>query len=241
MKYNRFFLFFTSTILSLFIFSCKENCFSGYLYPMQKDGLWGYIDSVGNEIIAPEFLYAGEFHNGLALVVVDTLYITKIDSLSYMDVESDTTLHKKKFICLKYGYIEKNGRFRIRPNFVTWKKTDQRIINMNDLKYFLSNHNFSNDRAAFRDSMSWRLGYIDSKGKIVVKPKYYIAKKFNEGKAVVALQTPAQYSHKGLMYGYINRKGKEITEIKYQYATSFGNNRAVVYLKENLSNDLLSK
>ena len=42
----------------LIIVSCNEKKqFDGYLYPIRENGLYGYIDSVGNRIIEPEFLW----------------------------------------------------------------------------------------------------------------------------------------------------------------------------------------
>ena len=38
------------------------------LYPIVHNGLWGYIDSSGAEIIEPQFIQAGTFSNGHAFV-----------------------------------------------------------------------------------------------------------------------------------------------------------------------------
>ena len=40
------------------------------LYPIYKDGKYGYIDSLGNEIIKPQYLYASYFNEGIALIIV---------------------------------------------------------------------------------------------------------------------------------------------------------------------------
>jgi hypothetical protein len=57
------------------IISCDEKKTSNkYLYPIRENGLYGYIDSVGNRIMEPKFLWVSTFHNGLAMAVVDTVY-----------------------------------------------------------------------------------------------------------------------------------------------------------------------
>ena len=45
-------------IAIMIIASCNEKKkFDGYLYPIRENGLYGYIDSVGNRIIEPQFLW----------------------------------------------------------------------------------------------------------------------------------------------------------------------------------------
>src|SRR6266550_5964613 len=39
------------------------------LFPVVKDGSWGYIDSTGKIIISPQFESVGQFHDGLARAV----------------------------------------------------------------------------------------------------------------------------------------------------------------------------
>jgi len=38
------------------------------LYPIFQDGLWGYIDSTGTEIIQPKFIQCGPFSDCQAFV-----------------------------------------------------------------------------------------------------------------------------------------------------------------------------
>ncbi len=42
--------------------------YAGCLYPIRVDGKWGYMNYAGETVIPPEWAYAGEFANGVAVV-----------------------------------------------------------------------------------------------------------------------------------------------------------------------------
>ena len=54
-----------------------------------------------------------------------------------------------------------------------------------------------------KDQLDW--GYINKKGKLVIKPKFSDAKKFSNGLAAVKIKN---------RWGYINKKGKWIIRTK---------------------------
>ena len=63
-----------TTLFTLLAISCMMSCtptFNGTLYRIQKDGLYGFIDSVGNVVIEPQYKYVSPFSDGIALVVHD--------------------------------------------------------------------------------------------------------------------------------------------------------------------------
>ena len=41
------------------------------LYPIRENGLWGYMNRQGDTVIKPQWGYAGQFRDGLAVVGVD--------------------------------------------------------------------------------------------------------------------------------------------------------------------------
>ena len=57
---------------------------------MQVGDLWGFIDSTGKMVIEPQFPYAGNLHEGLALVKKDG----------------------------KFGYTDRSGRMVISPSSI---------------------------------------------------------------------------------------------------------------------------
>ena len=64
------------------------------------------------------------------------------------------------------------------------------------------------------------VGYIDKKGKEIIKPKYsYVDNLFSEG------FTKVVYEDK---YGYIDKSGREVVEPIYDYVSNIKDNMLVV-------------
>ncbi len=229
------FFFIVCTILMMV--SCNEKKqFDGYLYPIRENGLYGYIDSVGNRIIEPEFLWVSTFHNGLAMAVVDTIYRVFSDSIAYEVGERDTIIDVYR-IYVKYGYINKSGKFVIEPRFISYVNINEigDITNdMDDCTDALYRHLFRNGRAMFCDTITWKEGYIDTKGNIAIEPKYYYSEPFSEGLAVVrdAVAEPL-YTNKAcitpskLRCAYLDTLGNTVTEFKYESLTRFSSGRGI--------------
>ncbi|MBP3789439.1 MAG: WG repeat-containing protein [Prevotella sp.] len=221
----------------LMIVSCDEKKqFDGYLYPIRENGLYGYIDSVGNRIIEPEFLWVSAFHNGLAMAVVDTVYREVPDSMAYEVGERDTIINVYRMYA-KYGYIDKSGDFVIEPKFISYVNMNEigDVTNdMDDCSNALYRNSFRNRRAMFYDTRTWKNGYIDTKGNIVIPPKYYYSEPFSEGLAVVrdAVAEPL-YTNKAcitpskLRCAYLDTLGNLVTEFKYESLTKFSSGRGI--------------
>lgn len=238
-------LFFAMAITM--IASCSEKMKShGYLYPIRENGLYGFIDSVGNKIIEPEFLWVSTFHNGLAIAVVDTIYRIVPDSMAYEVGERDTLINVYRMY-VKYGYINKSGRFTISPRLVSYVNMNDvgEVANdMDDCSNALYLHSFRNGRAMFSDTTTWKDGYIDTKGNVAIEPKYYYSEPFSEGLAVVrdAVAEPL-YTNKAcitpskLRCAYLDTLGNAVTEFKYESLTRFSSGRGIgKYKKINREN-----
>lgn len=217
--------------------SCNEKkLFDGYLYPIRENGLYGYIDSVGNRIVEPEFLWVSTFHNGLAMAVVDTIYREVPDSMAYEVGERDTIINVYRMYA-KYGYIDKSGDFVIEPKFISYVNMNEigDVTNdMDDCSNALYRNSFRNRRAMFYDTTTWKNGYIDTKGDIVIPPKYYYSEPFSEGLAVVrdAVAEPiftngACINPSKLRCAYIDTLGNNVTEFKYETLTRCLSNRGI--------------
>lgn len=221
----------------LIMASCHEKKqFDGYLYPIRENGLYGYIDSVGNRIIEPEFLWVSTFHNGLAMAVVDTIYRVVPDSMAYEVGERDTIINVYRMYA-KYGYIDKSGEFAIEPKFVSYVNMNEigDVTNdIDDCSNALYRHSFRNGRAMFCDTITWKDGYIDTKGNIAIEAKYYYSEPFSEGLAVVwdAVGEPL-YTNKvcidtsKLRCAYLDTLGNAVTEFEYESLTRFGSGRGI--------------
>lgn len=232
-------------ITKLFIIACavfmitscdEKKQFGGYLYPIRENGLYGYIDSVGNRIIEPEFLWVSTFHNGLAMAVVDTIYCVVPDSMAYEVGERDTIINVYRMYT-KYGYINKSGDFLIEPKFISYVNMPEigfLAKDMDDCSNALYRHSFRNRRAMFYDTLTWKNGYIDTKGVVAIKPKYYYSEPFTNGRAVVKelVAEPVFYNNlclnsSKLRCSYIDTLGNSITNNKYESLTRFNGRRGI--------------
>ncbi|MHC4214559.1 MAG: WG repeat-containing protein [Planctomycetota bacterium] len=96
---------------------------------------------------------------------------------------------------------------------------------------------------------SYKIGYIDKTGEIIIEPQFEIAKPFSEGMAVIGIRiknekfdsnsVADERDHSGLFphvvpyfhkYGYIDDTGKIIVEPKYNRAKKFSEGLALVVL-----------
>jgi RNA polymerase subunit RPABC4/transcription elongation factor Spt4 len=158
----------------------------------------------------------------------------------------------------KYGVIDKNGNWFIKPTFDTIK-------------------NFSDGLAAARNDLESPWGFVDKTGKYVIPPKFFgghvegrtgkfaapfVISQFHEGlvKVSVELNGKCGYSNKkgelvieprfnsasdfseGLAYvqidekgkyGYINKEGKLVIEPRFNSASDFSEGLAYVQLEKN--------
>ena len=69
------------------------------------------------------------------------------------------------------------------------------------------------------------MGYVDTKGNVVIKPQYDGASIFSEGLAFVSLNGKV---------GYIDEKGKLVIEPQYEGASNFENGYARIYEKHKM-------
>lgn len=241
LRLNIFRLLFVACSI-LMIASCNENKqFDGYLYPIRENGLYGFIDSVGNKIIEPEFLWVSTFHNGLAMAVVDTIYHVVPDSMAYEVGERDSIINVYRMYA-KYGYIDKSGDFVIEPRFISYVNMNEigDVTNdMDDCSNALYRNSFRNKRAMFYDTTTWKNGYIDTKGDIVIKPKYYYSEPFSQGKAVVRDNVGERLYLKEwcvtaskLRCAYIDTIGNAITDFKFEKLSTFNGRCGIGSYKE---------
>ena len=81
------------------------------------------------------------------------------------------------------------------------------------------------------------VGFIDEKGKIIIKAKYYHAMPFSEGLAAVCdgirsmNRGQHRYIHRA-KWGFINKKGEMVIKPKYRIVTPFKNGKATVYTED---------
>lgn len=178
-------------------------------------GLYGLIDTLGREIIAPKYLEIKKMHNGLAIAAIEGKYYPKY---GYLNRNGETVIpfdyyQAEKFndglavVCkvvqgeLKYGYIDLTGREAI-P--IRWD--------------YASAHEFGRLWVGLNEGEAMRYMLLDSQGRELLSQWVY------------ALNPSGRYGHAScaipdgtgeLRYGVISSRGKVIIPFEYDQITLF--------------------
>ncbi len=160
---------------------------------------WGYINNEGKYIIPANYKEATIFSEGIAWVVTENSFPTAINDkgkiLASIKDANSVRIFKEGFAAfsikkddeLKWGFIDKEGKVIITPQF-------------------RSSLNYSNGICAVEnDSGKW--GYIDKTGKVIINFQFKQAGNFLDGVAVVATDNK---------FGVINTKGNYIINPQFQ-------------------------
>ncbi|MCW5956938.1 MAG: WG repeat-containing protein [Pyrinomonadaceae bacterium] len=230
---------------------------------IENPGTWGYINHDGEFVISPKFSWAGTFSDGMAEVLMaPDLSKPQISKTGYIDRTG------KLVIPAKYGWSESfSDGFALiaddQPNssekhtseyfnkraFID--KTGRRVT-----EFYQSAESFSEGLAPVEINSLW--GFIDTKGKVVIRPAYdFVLRPFENGFAVVSClndklafidrrgkkltscifseafaftEGVAAVQMPNKKFGFINTKGKGVVEPRFSWADSFLNGLAKVRL-----------
>ena len=178
------------------------------LFPIVKEGKWGFIDRSGKVVITPQYDTRTDFREGFAPV---------------------------QFAPKRWGFIDKTGKIVINPQFEycgafqngyavaklpdkwVWVDKTGKILDLS----VNSSFGWSEDLAIF--TIGPKYGYINASGKIVINPQFKLSSDFREGLAV------AQADNQ--LYGYIDKKGTWVIQPQYDYAFNFEDGIACVRTK----------
>lgn len=178
------------------IVSCSNN--NDPLYRIQKNGLYGFIDSIGNVVIKPQYKYVGYFNkDGYATVITQVKYEIKKTNLAYAN-GADTLL------VFKYGFIDKNNSLIVdtihtiklaKLQAIKWGFTDANEVvkNYNAKTNFLTNIYDSRIKLqaglfVVQDPNTLLMGYMNIKGDTVIPAKYECCHPFYNGVARVSIK-----------------------------------------------------
>lgn len=167
---------------------------------ISADGKWGYISKDGEARINPDFDEAQRFINGFAIVkhcgsygLIDTLgsfvIPAQFDSMVY---DEGCSMYKVR-IGDKYGYVNKNGEYKINPQFC-------------------SLGDFGSESMTYAARGDGKYGFIDLSGDFVIEARYEDAGEFCMGLAPV--------KNDGL-WGYIDTDGEFVINPCYDEASHF--------------------
>lgn len=181
--------------------------------------IWGFVDKSGKQVINPQFVEVGAFHDGKCAVK------NKDGKCGYIDKSGKIIINYqfdsafgfkdgKAIVKLdeKSGVIDEDGKYIINPQFKdTYIDGDKYLINQDD-KWgwcdekgkFIINPQFD-DALFFGDSKlaciksSDKWGYIDSEAKFMINPQFDAAYPFMNKFAIVK---------SGDKFGLIDQEGK---------------------------------
>lgn len=174
----------------------------------QKEGMTGYANLKGKEIITAQYASASDFEGGIAIVKKEN---------QWMGI--DTTGKQLFTITCNYAYGFSNGlaRFQLGNRFGFVNRTGEIVI---PVKYYGA-FDFSEGLARVYVDKKW--GFIDALGKIVIAPTFDYVWNFSDGLASVMVKKEGKEN-----WGYINTKGQFAIEPQYGYAFYFSEGYALV-------------
>ncbi|MBV7272064.1 WG repeat-containing protein [Clostridium sp. PL3] len=175
------------------------------------------IDESGRVLSTKEYDYIGNFKNGRALA-------------SGFDKE-------EKYI---YGYLDRQGKeiiplqYEFASDFidgkaiVKLKDNEYALIDLNGKIYNKYNNyfvgNLGDGLLAFQEIQNGKYGYIDQKGRVIMKPEFTVATTFSEGRAIVNNSSDGNERR----YGLIDKAGNYKIKPEYDDIILLDENRVRV-------------
>jgi hypothetical protein len=197
---------------------------------VKSDGVYGYINKVGQYVIQPQFTEARPFYGNIDAVAVSIGSSEEYGYRVQPKIPGDNpyngtlaavqigTLGKDRDLKNKWGYIDREGNFKIKPKFCfagTFYQ-DLALVKIPD-----SNGTCSTGRGG-----KW--GYIDRNGKFAIEPIFEGGGNFHEG-LTWAIPVNKQLSYDFYnKRGYIDKSGKFVIPPKFAQASDFSENLAAV-------------
>lgn len=188
----------------------------GRLLAFPQGNRYGYVNVLGEFAIAPQFVVANEFSEGLASVSVDGKTTGFINRLGEM-VITPQFVYAGKFVqgLANVGLPNPDAN---QPFVVAY--IDRRGNLMFNGARFAAAEPFSEGLAAVSvDGKNY--GYINRAGQFVIEPQFAYAEPFSEGVAAVQI---------GDQFGYIDTSGQVVIAAQYEFANPFSEGLAVITL-----------
>ena len=158
----------------------------------------GYIDKTGKLVIAPYFDGGDPFSDGMARV-------------RFFDSDKVTEIH-----------IDKSGKELFRQEYATIKSADGKGTGL-----YVDTHGFSDGlKGVYRyEENSYKFGYVDKTGKLVLPYDYQYAQPFREGLAGVGKIVQVNGTEK-VQYGFMNKAGNIVIDYQFDGVGSFSHGMA---------------
>lgn len=194
------------------------------LRPTYVNGLRGYINEAGAEIVPPKYARAGEFHEGLAVVATESdddrfdsiinescepIIEAQDPGISYHDFSEGLAGYWKGYAFGEGGYIDRDGVIVIQPQF---DRIDEFSEGVAGVRLPASTRSCGPPNAST---------FIDHNGIPIFPPKRMLCwGQFREGRCVVRNEEQTSDA-------IIDKKGNYIVPFgKYRFITDFNNGLA---------------
>lgn len=176
--------------------------------------LYGYLDSSGNIIIPPQYIYAHDFRDGKAIVGLKdgTSAIIGLDGeiltiypFEQMGPLSEALISFRKTVRDKAGYVNEAGKVVIPPRFSYAGPFEKgrAIVNVSE--------DYKNE-----------YGFIDKTGAYILEPKYHDIQLLGGERASVAKAIDPEYPQAGTIFALADTTtGVFLTDFSYDSMNEF--------------------
>ena len=203
---------------------------TGHLYPFQKDGQWGFIDSTG--AIVYDAMFAGaepRFSNGYVVLKVgdQVLWLSEGGKFVVPQQHIDAaTGSAEGLFKVNVGRQIRLGDILANPGRWGFMDTSGKMAipaTLTDVAHFSDGLAAAGVRGPGERRARW--GYIGKDGKWVIEPKYLSARSFSGGCAFVGVALPGE---RFVKQGVIDGTGKMVIRPQFLQAQAFRNGLAAV-------------
>ena len=223
-------------VLSFYIAHAAET---KALFPIQRDGKWGFIDQTGNEVVSPKYDQTLRMTSGLAPFRVGTKW-GFIDGAGQVVMPPTIEGGLPPTFCKdvapyaaggKFALLTSNGELKNYEGVDRYTGCGEGMISIRKSRKwgFVGKSGIVvepsfDDVRPFHDGLAGaqlggKWGLIDLTGSWVVKPQFSRVGMYSEGLAPVAV---------GEAWGFVDRTGKMVIAPKFASALAFSDGRAAV-------------
>ncbi|MCH7975713.1 MAG: WG repeat-containing protein, partial [Bacteroidetes bacterium] len=185
------------------------------LFPVERDGDWGYMDPTGRLVIQPEYSEAFSFSEGLAPASrwisgrgTVWFYLRQNGSVAFEIVAHDAYPFHDGLARVnadgRWGFIDTTGTYVVNP-------------------FMNSARDFSEGRARVKTT-GYRWSFMDTSGAVVIETEFDEIEDFADGLAL--------YEEDG-RWGYLDPAGAVAIIPQFDEARSFSDGRAAVKVGES--------
>lgn len=175
-----------------FIFGCSKTP-PAFLYPIQQNGRWGFIDSAGVVVIEPIFFEIRPFKSGIAWVKTDTTNWTLIDVFGRPVLketfETIEELPTRNAVRLVYTSMLGGLSYSHHPQFIE-----------------------SKDSSSYKIGRGGKFGLVSNSGKLISPPQFDDVGRLSDNKA---------WFRSDSLFGFIDTNGTVIIPAQFDTVSDF--------------------